>query len=96
MSTFNKAMLIKQVMRVTRIERHDAQVLVEAFFENIRVSLARGEVVKLSGFGNFILRDKAERPGRNPRTGAFVPISKRRVVLFHPGQKLKERIEVLG
>ena len=65
----------------------------EAFFEEIRSSLSENEQVKLSGFGNFDLRDKRQRPGRNPKTGEEVPISARRVVTFRPGQKLKDRVE---
>jgi integration host factor subunit alpha len=63
------------------------------YFEELRASLAVGEQVKLSGFGNFDLRDKKERPGRNPKTGEEIPISARRVVTFRPGQKLKARVE---
>jgi integration host factor subunit alpha len=63
------------------------------FYEELRASLAVGEQVKLSGFGNFDLRDKKERPGRNPKTGQEIPISARRVVTFRPGQKLKARVE---
>ena len=65
----------------------------EAFFEEIRQSLENNEQVKLSGFGNFDLRDKRSRPGRNPKTGQDIPISARRVVTFKPGQKLKARVE---
>ena len=67
--------------------------MVEAFYEEIRLALESGMQVKLSGFGNFDLRNKAERPGRNPKTGEETPISARRVVTFHPGQKLKARVE---
>jgi len=63
------------------------------YFEELRASLAVGEQVKLSGFGNFDLRDKKERPGRNPKTGEEIPICARRVVTFRPGQKLKARVE---
>ena len=63
------------------------------FFEEIRVALETGDSVKLSGFGNFDLRDKNERPGRNPKTGEEIPITARRVVTFRPGQKLKARVE---
>jgi integration host factor subunit alpha len=65
----------------------------KCFFEEIRKALESGEQVKLSGFGNFDLRDKNERPGRNPKTGEDIPISARRVVTFRPGQKLKARVE---
>jgi integration host factor subunit alpha len=71
----------------------EAKEIVEAFFEEIRVALESSEQVKLSGFGNFDLRDKRQRPGRNPKTGVEIPISARRVVTFRPGQKLKQRVE---
>jgi integration host factor subunit alpha len=67
--------------------------MVEVFFEEIRETLESGEQVKLSGFGNFDLRVKSERPGRNPKTGEDIPISARKVVTFRPGQKLKSRVE---
>jgi integration host factor subunit alpha len=67
--------------------------MVEAFFEEVSSSLINNEQVKLSGFGNFDLRDKRSRPGRNPKTGEEVAISARRVVTFRPGQKLKDRVE---
>ena len=66
---------------------------VELFFEEIRNALQQNEQVKLSGFGNFDLRDKRQRPGRNPKTGEEIPITARRVVTFRPGQKLKARVE---
>ena len=65
----------------------------DAFFEAIRTALEGGENVKLSGFGNFQLREKNQRPGRNPKTGEEIPISARRVVTFRPGQKLRARVE---
>jgi len=67
--------------------------LVDSSFEDLRAALAVGEQVKLSGFGNFDLRDKNKRPGRNPKTGEEIPITARRVVTFRPGQKLKARVE---
>ena len=67
--------------------------MVEAFFEEIRNALEAGDGVKLSGFGNFQLRDKPQRPGRNPKTGEEIPISARRVVTFHASQKLKVEVE---
>ena len=75
--------------------KRDAKETVEVFFEEIRRALEGGEQVKLSGFGNFDLRDKNQRPGRNPKTGEDIPISARRVVTFRPGQKLKARVENL-
>jgi len=75
------------------LNKREAKDLVEMFFEEIRTALQTGRQVKLSGFGNFNLRDKKQRPGRNPKTGEEIPISARRVVTFHPGQKLKARVE---
>lgn len=75
------------------INRNDAKEIVEIFFEEIRKALERGENVHLSGFGNFDLRDKKARPGRNPKTGEAYEISARRVVTFHAGLKLKARVK---
>jgi len=75
------------------LNKREAKDVVEMFFEEIRGALERGEQVKLSGFGNFDLREKRERPGRNPKTGQEIPITARRVVTFRPGQKLKSRVE---
>jgi integration host factor subunit alpha len=75
------------------LNKNEARELVDLYFEELVASLAVGEQVKLSGFGNFALRDKKERPGRNPRTGEEIPISARRVVTFSPGNKLKARVE---
>lgn len=75
------------------LSKRDAKELVELFFEEIRRALENGEQVKLSGFGNFDLRDKNQRPGRNPKTGEDIPITARRVVTFRRGQKLKSRVE---
>ena len=75
------------------LNKKEALELVDLFFEELVASLAVGEPVKLYGFGNFELRDKHERPGRNPRTGEEIPISARRVVIFRPGQKLKAQVE---
>ncbi len=75
------------------LSKTEARELVELFLEELVATLAVGEQVKLSGFGNFDLRDKKERPGRNPKTGEKIPISARRVVTFRPGDKLKARME---
>jgi len=75
------------------LNKREARDIVERFFEHIRAALEKGEQVKLSGFGNFDLREKRQRPGRNPKTGEEIPISARRVVTFRPGQKLKLRVE---
>ena len=75
------------------LNKKEARELVDSFFEELISSLAVGEQVKLSGFGNFDIRDKNERPGRNPKTGEKVPITARRVVTFRPGQKLRARVD---
>lgn len=75
------------------LNKREAKEFVDAFFNSVRDALERGEQVKLSGFGNFDLRLKNQRPGRNPKTGEEIPISARRVVTFRPGQKLKVRVE---
>ena len=75
------------------LNKKEARELVHLFFQELRASLAVGEQVKLSGFGNFDLRDKVARPGRNPKTGEEIPITARRVVTFRPGHKLKVRVE---
>ncbi len=75
------------------LNKREARELVDLYFHQLVACLAVGEPVKLSGFGNFDLRDKKERPGRNPRTGEKVLITARRVVTFSPGNKLKARVE---
>ena len=88
-----KADMAERLFEDLGLNKREAKELVEAFFEEIRGSLESGRQVKLSGFGNFDLRDKNQRPGRNPKTGEEIPISARRVVTFRPGQKLKARVE---
>ena len=88
-----KADLAEKLHQGLGFNKREAKELVEAFFEEIRTALESNEQVKLSGFGNFELRDKKQRPGRNPKTGEEIPISARRVVTFRPGQKLKSRVE---
>ena len=75
------------------LNKREAKELIESFFEQIKKSLEEGNDIKLSGFGNFNLRDKAARPGRNPKTGEEVTISSRRVVTFKSGLKLKSKLE---
>eukprot|EP00764_Aduncisulcus_paluster_P014654 gnl/Carplike_NY0171/8814_a12251_228.p2 GENE.gnl/Carplike_NY0171/8814_a12251_228~~gnl/Carplike_NY0171/8814_a12251_228.p2 ORF type:complete len:104 (-),score=12.89 gnl/Carplike_NY0171/8814_a12251_228:13-324(-) len=94
MSSLTKADMAERLYDELGLNKREAKDMVDSFFEEIRASLAHNEQVKLSGFGNFDLRDKRERPGRNPKTGEEVPISARRVVTFRPGQKLKERVEI--
>ena len=81
------------VDKVGNISKSEAKEIVELFFEEIRTTLANGEEIKISGFGNFQLRNKPQRPGRNPKTGEEVPITARRVVTFHASQKLKGMVE---
>ena len=88
-----KADIAEHLSTELGLNKRDAKELVEAFFEEIRQALEDGEQVKVSGFGNFELRLKSERPGRNPKTGEDIPITARRVVTFRPGQKLKARVE---
>ncbi|HBO38069.1 MAG TPA: integration host factor subunit alpha [Pasteurellaceae bacterium] len=91
--TLTKVELADNLIEKHNLNKQNAKELVESFFEEIRVALEQGQDVKLSGFGNFELRDKASRPGRNPKTGESVPVSARRVVVFKPGQKLRARVE---
>lgn len=93
MSALTKAEMAEKLFEEIGLNKREAKELVELFFEEIRAALEEGVQVKLSGFGNFNLRDKRQRPGRNPKTGEEIPISSRRVVTFHPGQKLKARVE---
>jgi integration host factor subunit alpha len=88
-----KAEMAERLFDELGLNKREAKELVELFFEEIRDALVKGEDVKLSGFGNFTLRQKDQRPGRNPKTGEEIPISARRVVTFRPGQKLKSRVE---
>ncbi len=88
-----KAEMAERLFEELGLNKREAKELVEMFFEEVRGALENGRQVKLSGFGNFNLRDKNERPGRNPKTGEEIPITARRVVTFHPGQKLKARVE---
>jgi len=88
-----KAEMAENLFEELGLNKREAKELVEIFFEEVRIALEQGHEVKLSGFGNFILRDKNQRPGRNPKTGEQIPISARRVVTFRPGQKLKARVE---
>jgi integration host factor subunit alpha len=92
-TTLTKAELADLIFSKVGLNKREAKDMVEAFFEQIRIQLESGESVKLSGFGNFLLRDKPQRPGRNPKTGEEIPITARRVVTFHPSQKLKTMVE---
>lgn len=92
--TLTKAELADLLFEKVGLNKREAKDMVEAFFEELSSALERGEDVKLSGFCNFQLRDKPQRPGRNPKTGEAIPISARRVVTFHASQKLKLAVEI--
>jgi integration host factor subunit alpha len=91
--TLTKAELAELLFERLGLNKRESKDMVEAFFEFIHASLARGEDVKLSGFGNFQVRRKAPRPGRNPRTGESIPIGARNVVTFHASHKLKAVVQ---
>lgn len=88
-----KADIAERLYEELGLSKREAKDFVEFFFEEICNILENGEAIKLSGFGNFELREKTERPGRNPRTGEPASVSARRVVTFKPGQKLKAQVE---
>ena len=92
-TTLTKADMVEHLYEELGLNKREAKDLVEMFFEEVRLALGQGQSVKLSGFGNFMLRDKTQRPGRNPKTGEDIPVDARRVVTFRPGQKLKQRVE---
>ncbi len=87
--TLTKAELADLLFEKVGLNKREAKDMVEAFFDEVRVALEKGDSVKLSGFGNFQLREKPQRPGRHPTTGEEIPITARRVVTFHASQKLK-------
>ncbi|NRB71435.1 MAG: integration host factor subunit alpha [Xanthomonadales bacterium] len=91
--SLTKSEIANRLFDEVGLNKREAKEFVDAYFEVIKKALENGENVKLSGFGNFQLRDKKERPGRNPKTGEEIPISARRVVTFRPGQKLRARVE---
>ncbi len=93
--TLTKAELADMLFEQVGLNKREAKDMVEGFFEEVRNALERGDGVKLSGFGNFQLRDKPQRPGRNPKTGEEIPITARRVVTFHSSQKLKVAVDSL-
>lgn len=93
MATLTKADIADNLADAYGFNKREAKDLVESFFQQLTDVLASGECVKISGFGNFELRDKTARPGRNPRTGEEVEIKARRVVTFKPGQKLRAKVD---
>jgi integration host factor subunit alpha len=93
MSVLKKADLVEMLFDNLGLNKREAKSLVESFYGEICSALENNDSVKLSGFGNFELRDKGSRPGRNPKTGENVLISARRVVTFKPSQKLKNKVQ---
>jgi len=93
--TLTKSDIVEDLNNEIGLNKREAKELVDMLFNDIKILLSEGHEVKLSGFGNFQLRDKSSRPGRNPRTGEDVEISARRVVTFKSGQKLKESVKAL-
>ncbi|WP_029461594.1 integration host factor subunit alpha [Serpentinimonas barnesii] len=91
--TLTKAQLAELLYQQIGFNKRESKDLVDAFFDQISERLIQGDDVKLSGFGNFQVRTKAPRPGRNPRTGEAVAIAARRVVTFHASPKLKEAVQ---
>ncbi|MFN4112923.1 MAG: integration host factor subunit alpha [Sphingomonadaceae bacterium] len=92
MGTLTRADLAEAINRKLGFSRAESLDLVEALIAQMCDAMARGENVKISGFGSFVLRDKRERIGRNPKTGVEVPITPRRVMTFRASQLLKEKI----
>ena len=88
-----KAQLAELLFEQIGLNKRESKDMVDAFFDLITQSLVEGNDVKISGFGNFQIRLKKPRPGRNPRTGESIPIEARRVVTFHASQKLKDQIQ---
>ena len=96
LNALTKAKMADQLFDDLGLNKREAKEIVELFFDEMLGSLEKNVQVKLSGFGNFDLREKGERPGRNPKTGEEIPITARRVVTFRPGQKLKARVEAFS
>ena len=88
-----KADISEHLFNGIGLSKREAKEIVEIYFQQICKALESGQQVKLSGYGNFELHDKNERPGRNPKTGESIPVSARRVVTFRSGQKLRARVE---
>ena len=91
--TITKADLADYLYEKVGLNKREAKEFVDLFFEELRSALLSEESIKLTGFGNFDVRRKSERPGRNPKTGQQIPVSARKVVTFHASQKLKERMQ---
>ncbi|NCN70419.1 MAG: integration host factor subunit alpha [Rhodoferax sp.] len=95
-SALTKAQLADLLFEQIGLSKRESKDMIDAFFSLIATSLVDGTDVKITGFGNFQIRTKAPRPGRNPRTGEAIPIAARRVVTFHASQKLKGQIQHQG
>ncbi|MCK4608002.1 MAG: integration host factor subunit alpha [Gammaproteobacteria bacterium] len=93
MGTLTKIELAQNLFDTLGLSKRESRDIIDSIFEEMRLALEQGEQVKISGFGNFNLRDKKERPGRNPKTGEEISITPRRVVTFHAGHKLKVKVE---
>ena len=93
--TITKADIVDYLNNELGLNKSECKILIEDFFDEIKNSLINNEEVKLSGFGNFELINKKERPGRNPKTGEDVTITARRVVTFRAGNKLRKKIATL-
>lgn len=91
-----KAHLAELLFEQIGLNKRESKDMIDAFYDLISDSLVEGNDVKISGFGNFQIRTKAPRPGRNPRTGEAIPIQARRVVTFHASHKLKDQIQGNG
>jgi len=91
-----KAHLAELLFEQIGLNKRESKDMIDAFFNLVSDSLVNGKDVKVSGFGNFQIRTKAPRPGRNPRTGEPIPIQARRVVTFHASHKLKDQIQGVG
>lgn len=92
METLTRAEIAEAINRKLGLSRSESLAMVESILAHMSDALAAGENVKISGFGTFLLRDKTERVGRNPKTGVEVPITPRRVMTFRASQILKDRI----
>jgi len=95
-NTLTRAQLADAVHRNVRLSRAESAALVEMMLNEITACLERGEAVKLSSFGNFVVRAKAARVGRNPKTGIQAPIAARRVLVFKPSPIFKHRVMALS
>ena len=91
-STMTKADIIEAIYEKVGFSKKEAADLVELLFDTIKNTLANGQKIKISGFGNFVVRDKKPRTGRNPQTGQAIKITERRVLTFKPSQVLRQEV----